>query len=413
MKKILLVILDGLADRPIPELGNKTPLQVAKMPNFNKLAQRAALGTHYALPLGDDYPTSDEAHFEILGYDYRTYLPGRGVLEALGLGIELGKRELALRVNFGSVDDNLVVLDPRAGNIKDVRSLVRDIKEKRIGDFTFRLYAGLLHRAVLVVSGPAISREVYHHSTIVSDTDPHKAKNHRGGNKVMRPGPIDSSPEAAMTADVLWQYQMETFQILNNNVENKVRRRQGLLPANFLLTRGAGFIDSAPTFLKKYNLNAACVAGGHLYKGIGHYLGMDVIDVPGATGDEHTDIDAKVKKTLALLKSGYDFVFMHVKGSDVIAEETGDWEKEIEFFERLDKSFAPFLKYDGVLCITGDHATPCILKDHSADPVPIMIIGGEADGIAKFDEAAVNEGSLGHLQGKEIMPKLLEEANLA
>jgi 2,3-bisphosphoglycerate-independent phosphoglycerate mutase len=413
LKKILLIILDGLADRPIKELGNKTPLQVAKMPNFNNLAQRAVLGTHYALPPEDDYPTSDEAHFEILGYDFRTYLPGRGVLEALGLGIDLGKRELALRVNFGTVDEDLMVLDPRAGNIKDVRSLVEAIKEERLGDFTFRLYPGLLHRAVLVMSGPAISREIHHHSTIVSDTDPHKAKNHRGGDKVLQPAPIDKSPEAARTADALWQYQLKTYGILDNNVENKVRRRQGLLPANFLLTRGAGFIDSVPPFTKKYSLSAACVAGGHLYKGIGRYLGMDTIDIPGATADEHTDIDAKLKKSLALLKSGYDFVFMHVKGPDLISEETGDWEKEIEFFERLDKSFAPLAKYTGVLCITGDHATPCTLKDHSNDPVPIMIIGGEKDGIAKFDEETVREGSLGHLQGKEIMPRLIKEAKRA
>ena len=413
MKKILLIIIDGLSDRPISELGNRTPLQVAKMPNFNKLAQKAALGTHNAMPVVEEYPTSDEAHFEILGYDFRTYLPGRGVLEALGLGLDLGRRELALRVNFGTVDDSLKVIDPRAGNIKDVHSLATAIGEKKIGDFTFRLYPGLLHRAVLTISGPAVSREIYHHSTIVSDTDPHKAKNHRGGNKVLKPGPIDSSPEAAMTAAALWQYQLETHKILDDQVENKVRRRQGLLPANFILTRGAGFIDEVPNFQKKYNLSAACVAGGHLYKGIGRYLGMDVFDIPGATADEHTNLDAKVKKTLALLRSGYDFVFMHVKAADVISEETGDFEAEISFFERLDKSFAPFLKFNGVLCITGDHSTPCILKDHSTDPVPIMIIGGENDAIPKFNEVAVKKGSLGHLQGRDIMPKLLEEAKSA
>lgn len=410
MKKILLVILDGLSDRPIPELGGRTPLQVAKMPNFKALAQKSVLGYHNALPEPEEYPASDDSHFEILGYDWRTYLPGRGVLEALGLGVDLGRKELALRVNFGAVNENLVVLDPRAGNIKDVRSLVKSVPEKRIGDFKFRLYPGLLHRAVLVMSGPAISKEIYHHSTIVSDTDPHKAKNHRGGDKVLKPEAIDKTPEARLTAEALWQYQLETHKLLNENIENKVRRRQGLLPANFLLTRGAGFIDTVPTFYKKYHLNAACVAGGHLYKGIGRYLGMDVIDVPGTTADEHTDLDAKVRKSLALLKSGYDFVFLHIKGTDVIAEETGDWEEEIEFLERVDKSFAPLLKYEGVLCITGDHTTPCTLKDHCTDPVPIMISGGGRDGIAKFDEVAVKNGSLGHLFGKDIMPILLREA---
>lgn len=413
IKKILLIIFDGLADRPIPALKNKTPLEVAKTPNLDKLAERGIVGTHYAMPPDDDYPTSDEAHFEIFGYNSRKYLPGRGVLEAEGMGVNLKKNELALRVNFGSVDEGLKVIDPRAGNIKDVRSLVEIIKEKEIDGLKFKLYPGLLHRAVLVISGLAVSKEIKHHSTIVTDTDPHKAREHRGGDKVIRPEPIDDSDEAKITADALWKYQMETHKILDNCFENRTRKSQGLLPANFLLTRGAGFIGEVPSFFNKYHLNAACVAGGHLYKGIGKYLGMDVFDIPGATADAQSNIANKVKESLDLLSSGYDFVFMHIKGTDVISEETGDFEEKIKFLEKCDRTFHPLLKFRGLICVTGDHATPCILKDHSNDRVPIMIVGGEKDKVKEFNEKAATKGALGHMQGNEIMSKLLKEGQYA
>lgn len=410
MKKILLLIFDGLSDRPIPALSEKTPLEVAVTPNLDKLAAMGMVGTHYAMPPEDKYPTSEEAHFEIFGYPVRDYLPGRGVLEALGMGVDLKKKELALRVDFGTVDENLRVVDPRAGNIKDIRSIAAHIAEEKIGPFTFKLYPGLLHRGVVVISGGPVVEEIKHHSTIVTDTDPHKAENHRGGDKALMPEPVDDSKEAKMTADALWEYQLLTHRKLSKYTENLVRARQGLLPANFLLTRGAGFIGSVPSFHEKYNLNAACVAGGHLYKGIAKYLGMDVINVPGATADTNTDVPAKVKETLELLSSGYDFVFMHVKGTDVVSEETGDYEEKIKFLEKCDKALKPFLGFKGILCVTGDHATPCILKDHSDDPVPLMIVGGEKDKVTKFDEKSASGGSLGHLQGAEIMPKLLQEA---
>lgn len=413
MKKILLVIFDGLADRPISELNGKTPLEVAKTPNLDALSEKGVTGTHYAMPPDDDYPTSDEAHFEIFGYPSKDYLPGRGVLEAEGLGVKLKKNELALRVNFAAVDENLKIIDIRAGNIKDNSHFTKQVEKINLGPFGFRLYSGLFHRAVLVISGAPVSREIHHHSTIVTDADPHKAKNHRGGDKVIRPEPADNSVEANMTANALWEYQIKSHEILNNYVENKVRERQGLLPANFLLTRGAGFIGEVPSFHDRYNLNAACVAGGHLYKGIAKYLGMDVIDVKGATADENTDVKAKVTESLELLNSGYDFVFMHIKGTDIISEEEGDWDKKIKFLEKCDKELKPLLKFKGIICVTGDHATPCILKDHSADPVPIMIIGGKKDKTTKFNEKDVCKGSLGHMQGKEIMPKLLKEAGHA
>lgn len=408
MNKIFFLIFDGLADRPIPALGDKTPLQVAKIPNINRLAKEGRVGLQNAMSVGE-YPTSEEAHFAIFGYDYKNDLPGRGVLEALGLGVNISKNDLVLRVDFGTVDEGLKVIDPRAGNIKSVKSFCEYLGEEKIGPFTFRLYPGLAHRAVLVISGTPVTKEIRHHSTIVTDTDPHKAKVHKGGGKVLTPLPIDNSLEAKMTAEALAKYQKITHAKLNDYVENKVRKRQGLRPANFILTRGAGFVKPVESFFDKYHLNAACVAGAPLYKGIARYFGMDLIDVAGATGGTDTDVAAKVSAGLHQLKSGYDFVFVHLKGTDVVAEEEGDWGKKIDFLEKADKAFEPLFSFDGTVVVTGDHATPCILKDHSEDSVPILIRGLGKDLVTKFNETDAVEGSLGHLFGPEIMPLVVGE----
>lgn len=381
---------------------------MAKLPNIQKLLSHGSLGSHNALPLGE-YPTSEEAHFALFGYDYKKDLPGRGVVEALGLGVPIEKGDLVLRVDFGTVDDSLKVIDPRAGNIKSVKSFCKHIGTQQIGPFTFKLYPGLAHRAALVISGLPVSKQIQHHSTIVTDTDPHKAKNHRGGIKVLRPLPVDTSYESKMTAEALWQYQKKTHELLNNYVENKVRKRSGHMPANFILTRGAGFLKPVENFYEKYGLHAVCVAGAPLYKGVGRYLGMDVVTVPGATGDYNTNIPQKVKVLLEKLSEGYDFGFLHLKGTDTVAEEEGDYEKKISYLERADAAFASLLKFEGLIVITGDHATPCVLKDHSDDPVPLAIIGAEVDNSTEFCETAALTGGLGHFKGSEIMSKLLEE----
>jgi 2,3-bisphosphoglycerate-independent phosphoglycerate mutase len=373
------------------------------------LAAGGACGLQNALEKGE-YPTSEEAHMSIFGYDPKKDLPGRGVLEGLGTEVPISKRDLVLRVDFGTVDEGLTVIDPRAGNIGSVKSFCNHIGVQKIGNFTFKIYPSLAHRAILVIEGPAVSADIAHHTTAVTDTDPHKAKVHRGGNKVLRPRPIGKSAEAALTADALWEYQLKVHKILNDYVENKVRKRSGLFPANFLLTRGAGFLKPVESFYEKFQVNACCVAGAPLYKGIARYIGMDLIKVPEATGTFKTDITAKVKAALASLNSGYDFCFLHLKGTDIVAEEEGDFEKKIAFLERADKAFKPLLSFNGVLCITGDHATPCILKDHSDDPVPILISAVDPDGVLGFNEVDCKKGSLGHLQGAEIMPQLMKES---
>jgi 2,3-bisphosphoglycerate-independent phosphoglycerate mutase len=182
------------------------------------------------------------------------------------------------------------------------------------------------------------------------------------------------------------------------------------LPANFILTRGGGFLKPVTKFKEKYGLKSACVAGLPLYKGIGNYLGMDLITAPGETGLFDTNFKEKISTALKAFNSGYDFVFLHLKGTDVYAEESGDFIDKAKYIEAADKYLKPLLSFEGVICVTGDHATPCELKDHSTDPVPIMIVGGQSDGVGKFSEKACKNGSLGHIKGQEIMKILLKEA---
>jgi 2,3-bisphosphoglycerate-independent phosphoglycerate mutase len=376
---------------------------------LNKLASLSRCGTQNALPEGV-YPTSEEAHLAILGYDYQKDLPGRGVLEALGLGVKLKSDDLVLRVDFGTVDSALKVLDPRAGNIKSVKSFCDHIGEQKIGNFTFKIYPGLAHRAVLVISGPEVSKAIHHHSTVVTDTDPHKAKAHKGGNTVLIPRSADGSKESNLTAAALWKYQQLTHKILSDYVENRIRSRQGLPVANFILTRGAGFIKPIDSINERFGIKAVCIAGAPLYKGIGRYLGMKVIDVPGANGGFDTNIQGKIGAALEAMNGGYNFVFLHLKGTDVVAEEDGDFEAKIEYLERADKELTPLFNLSDIICITGDHATPCILKDHSLDAVPIMVNGAGSDNTVAFNEVDCADGSLGHLKGPEIMPLLVKES---
>jgi 2,3-bisphosphoglycerate-independent phosphoglycerate mutase len=140
---------------------------------------------------------------------------------------------------------------------------------------------------------------------------------------------------------------------------------------------------------------------------------MDVIEVEGANGLFDTNIEGKIEKTLEVIKNDYDFVFMHLKGTDTVAEEEGDWNKKIEFLERADKSMIKFLDFEGTLCVTGDHSTPCVLRDHSLDPVPLMIIGGGGDSVESFNEKECALGGLGFFSGHEIMGTLIRESENA
>ncbi len=384
MNKAILLIIDGLGDLPTP----KSPLQAAKKPNFDRLAKGGISGmmspvAKYVVP------GSDVAHLNILGYDPAIFYHGRGPLEALGLGMTLQNGDVAFRANFATEQGGKVV-DRRAGRIDTATAaaLSKGLS-MRIDDVDIAFKNSAEHRGALVMRGKGLSSNV-------SPTDPHES------GELHECHPLDPGPEARKTADIVNRFTQAARGILSKAPENRGRK----LPANIVLLRGAGNFVSAPSFYERFGMRGACVAGGALYKGVARYVGMDVLMVPGATGDRNTDLGSKARAAVKALES-YDLVFMHVKMCDSAGHD-GDFALKKEGIERID-AILPVLEATGAcLVISGDHSTPFSLKAHSGHEVPILVHGGErTDGIKRFDEISCAQGGLGHIRGKDIVPLIL------
>jgi 2,3-bisphosphoglycerate-independent phosphoglycerate mutase len=394
--KIVLLVCDGLGDRPIPELDNKTPLEAARTPNLDRLAMRGISGLMHSLGRGMT-PGSDTSHLNILGYDYREFYSGRGTIEVAGLGMELRHGDVALRGNMGTVDADLKIVDRRAGRITNTSPFTSLLDGLEIGGVKFIVRPGTAHRAGIIVRGEGLSSNV-------SDNDPHEP-----GLKVWEVKPKDKTPEAARTAAVLNQFLARSYEILDASEANKKRVAAGQPAANYLLIRGAGFSRHVPPFAERYfGMKACCIAGGGLYKGIGAFMGMTVLEVPGATALPDSDIRAKFTKVREAL-GDFDFVFVHVKAADSLGED-GNWKGKRDFIERIDEAAELLLDLpDALVAVTADHSTPCALCKHSADPVPVMIAGDSVrvDSVREYNERAVVAGGLGRLVGTDLMPELL------
>jgi len=402
MPKAMLIVMDGLGDRPIKELGNLTPLEAARTPNLDALAARGITGIMNAIGVGQR-PGSDTSHLAILGYDIDKYYTGRGTIEVAGLGMDLREGDVALRGNLGTVDDNLVVTDRRAGRITDTGPFVRDLDGLTYEGVTLKVRPGTGHRAGIILRGPGLSSRI-------SDNDPHEV-----GVKVHEVHPLDGSPEAAFTAKVLNHLLTEAHRLLRDHPLNKERLAQGKPAANYLLGRGAGYYKEIEKFQQRYGLRACTIAGGGLYKGIGAFTGMDLIEVPGATGLPNTDVAAKFRAALEALAGPYDFAFVHVKAADTFGED-GDFQGKKAFIEKVDAAAAVLLDAPHLLVATADHTTPCVLKRHSGDPVPLMMIGDglvRPDLVTQFGERPCARGDLGRLTGLQVMPEIINLLGLA
>jgi 2,3-bisphosphoglycerate-independent phosphoglycerate mutase len=402
MQKAMLVVMDGLGDRPIEALGGLTPLEAAHTPHLDALADRGVTGLMNALGVGLR-PGSDTSHLAILGYDIERYYTGRGTIEVSGLGMDLEPGDVALRGNLGTVDDNLVVVDRRAGRITDTGPFVKDLDGLTYEGVTLKVRPGTGHRAGVILRGPGLSSRI-------SDNDPHEV-----GVRVHEVHPLDDSPEAAFTARVLNHFLEEARRILAQNPLNQERLQAGKPPANYLLGRGAGYYKKIEPFDKRYGLKACTVAGGGLYKGIGAFTGMEVLKVPGATGLPNTDIEAKFRVGLDALAGDYDFAFVHIKAADTFGED-GDYLGKMNFINKIDLAFRLLLEAPCLLAVTADHSTPCALKKHSGDPVPLMMVGDglvRPDAVTQFGERACGQGAMGRLTGLQVMPEIINLLGLA
>lgn len=397
MKKIILVIIDGLADEPIPQLKNKTPLEAGRTPNLDYLAKNGSCGLLSPFKFNwQKYPTSDIAHLALLGFDPKKYYLGRGVYEALGAGVKLKKGDVALRVNFASIDKNFKVIDRRAQRIEKTEKLIKELNKIKIEGASFYLKKAYGHRAVLRI------RSKFKISPNISDGDPYQI-----GKKPKKIQPKDKTKEARFCAKILNEYLKKAHLILERHPLNKKRKKEGLLPANYLLTRGAGSLKKIPTFEEKFEMKACCIAGGTLYKGIGKALGMDLVKVKGANGKPNTNLKGKFLWAKKSLKK-YQFVFLHIKATDNLAED-GNFQGKMKFIEKIDKNILwlfegkKIKKENWLLVISADHGTSSLKKRHIETDVPLLIFGWKKDKVKNFSEKECQRGSLGKIAPRNLI----------
>ncbi|MBW2989663.1 2,3-bisphosphoglycerate-independent phosphoglycerate mutase [Candidatus Woesearchaeota archaeon] len=404
MKKIILIICDGMGDLPIKEFGDKTPLEAAYTPNMDRMARNGATGVISILGEGIR-PNSDDAHLTLFGYKKENF-PKRGAIEASGMGIRLQHGDIAIRANLASVDKELRVKDRRTGRIEDTTPFVKELDGMVIDGVEFIVKPGTGYRVVIVMRGKDLSDKISNSDVhYVSDTE---VVDDWLNHKVKTVKPLDGSKEAAHTANALQKFLEKSHEILEKNPLNDEREKKGKLRGNYLTTRYPGHYRMLSPFKEKYNLNACCIAGAGLYKGIGAIAGMELIDVKGATGLPDTDVKAKIEAAKEQLRA-HDFIFVHIKPTDIFGE-NGDCKGKKDFIEKIDKAIEGLDKEDAVIVITADHSTPCSHKDHSGDPVPLLVYGAdiEADDVDKFSEHGCRAGSLGTLMGKDFMERILE-----
>ena len=385
-KKICLLVLDGVGDIAVESTGWKTPLEAAKTPNLDALAKRSALGRLTPVAPGIT-PGSGPGHLGLFGYDPLEYEVGRGVIEALGLGMELKHGDVCARANFCTLDDKGIVTDRRAGRvateITEEQCALLGSKIKKIGDTQVLIQAGKGHRFVVVFRGKGLEGPL-------TDTDP----GHEGMG-------IATAKPAGNTAG-----QKKVAKLIADFYKLALPLLKGRKPANGFLLRGIAHQPAIPTFVERYALKAACVAIYPMYKGLAQLVGMTKIE---GAHDVKEEFDLAIKA-----KSDFNYVFIHYKPTDASGED-GNFPAKVKAIEELDAALPMLLdaKFD-VLAITGDYSTPCPVKGHSWHPQPVLInsdISG-SDGLERLTEKCANSGSLGIMDAKYLIRHMQANARM-
>ncbi len=373
-EKIILVVVDGLGGLPV--LGSFTELELANIPNLNSLAKRFPMGALESVKAGIT-PGSGPAHLSLFGYDPIEYRIGRGILEALGLDMEIKEGDLAIRCNFATLKEG-VITDRRAGRIstEENRRIVEKLKKiDRIEDVEVIWESGKEHRFVMVLRGEGLSENIL-------ETDPGK-----DGERPLDPEPLD--PSAEKTSRVL----MKILEISREILKDEER-------GNFFLMRGYAKLPKIEKFEERWGLKAFGTASYPMYRGLAKLVGMYA---PNNTPDFESEI-RELEKNF----EKYDFFYVHYKDADKAGED-GDWRKKVLALERFDSYIPRILKLGGIVAITGDHNTPSTLKSHSWHYVPVLITSQKA-GVPtawSFTEREAIRGSLGIRKSYELMPILL------
>ncbi|MFA5033290.1 MAG: 2,3-bisphosphoglycerate-independent phosphoglycerate mutase [bacterium] len=375
--KILLLVLDGVGG--IPQNG-KTELETAKTPNLDKLTKNAMTGLTDPVSPGIT-PGSGPAHLSLFGYDPVEYQIGRGVLEALGVGITLIPNDVATRGNFATVNDKGLITDRRAGriateeNVKICALLQSNIKP--VEGVKFEVTAGKEHRFVLVLRGEGLDDRI-------TETDPQKE-----GALPLECKPL--VPEAEKTARVINSFVLQVKSILKP-------------PANMVLLRGFAKPPAISTMGERFKITPAAIATYPMYRGLAKLVGMDVLETGSTIADE-----------INVLKSNwqsYDFFYVHIKKTDSYGED-GNFESKVKIIEEVDRYIPQLLELKpDVLVITGDHSTPAMLKAHSWHPNPFLISSKWVipDAAQRFTEIECAKGLLGRFGAVQALPLMLANA---
>ena len=396
--KYVILLGDGMSDWPIPELANKTPLQVAHTPHMDALARRGRTGQAQTIPEGMS-TGSDVAALTILGYDARHLYTGRSPLEAASIGIQLQPTDVAFRCNLvalGQADGQRTMADFSGGHIttEEARQLIATLNDE-LGSDTFRFYPGVSYRHCLVWREGPLGTKL---------TPPHDIT----GRAI-----AEYLPSGDGAAEL--QRMMDASQaIFRQHPLNRLRRARGEPPISSIWLWGAGRRPQIPSFFDKYGLTGAVISAVDLHKGLAIYAGLEPIHVPGATGWLDTNYAGKVEHALKALQDK-DFVFLHVEAPDEAGHQ-GDVRAKVQAIEDFDaKVVGPML--EGLqhhfaayrVLLLPDHPTPIALKTHVREPVPIVLYGSgvEPDAGQTFDESVREKGSLDVQQGTELMRLLL------
>jgi 2,3-bisphosphoglycerate-independent phosphoglycerate mutase len=396
--KYLVLIGDGMADRPLEALGGKTPLMAARTPNIDALAKQGEVGLARTIPKG--LPKGSEiANLSIFGYDPRRYYTGRGPLEAASIGVQLGPEDVAFRLNLvtlGVIGGAVIMEDYSAGHIstEEGKEIIQGL-EKELGDSVFRFYPGVSYRHLLVWRGKGERIET---------TPPHDITEQEIGAYLPK----------GEGAQELIKLMTATQILLNAHPINHKRHQEGMREANATWPWGQGRPPQMPSFAERFGLTGGVISAVDLIKGIGIYAGLEVIAVPGATGYLDTNYQGKAEYALQTLDKS-DFVYLHVEAPDE-ASHNGDLEAKIAAIEAFDEKVVGTIatgmesRGDHRIMVLPDHPTPIELRTHTDDPVPFVIYDSTAkrsSGAGGFDEGETSKSGILIEEGHELMERFI------
>ncbi len=399
--KYILVIGDGMSDVGLKELEGRTPLQVAKHPNMDLIASKGVTGLLKTIP-PESSPGTEVAFMSIFGYDPRRFNPGRGPLEAAGIGVDLGEDDVALRCNLVTVADGVLV-DHSAGHIstEESRDLLEAVKERYDSAGEVEFYPGVSYRHLLVLRGEE-------HSDRIVCTPPHDFLNTPVNEILVKA--VDK--EGRLTADMLNRMIVGSEKILQDHPVNRARIEAGKKPGHMIWPWGQGRRPRFRTLIETWGVRGAVISAVHIVNGVGRFLGMDIVQVPGVTGYFDTNFEGKADYALESLKD-HDMVLVHVEAPDE-ASHVGDCGLKVKSIEDLDSRLLGRLlrglEEDYTLVVMPDHTTQTSDGAHSRSPVPFAIYSTQnrgGDGVNRFDEVSVKEGSLGVVEGVRFMELFL------